>query len=214
MLLQQWLVPSALGYLFHQPQKKMGLATLSYTTQGNFLTYQELRYFQGRKGCYGHFVRPAVSRPETFSCYVCQWAEQLVSTRNKWLSQQPLPVQRAGGGHVCPADAGTAIPENSSSTVELLCRALKWWESNILGLKMYSLTLGPTSTHWNKFYPYQPKPEPHSYFQVDTWKSVTHRYQSRGMRTSEPPEPLMQKGCWWTHHSTPNHQLSPQVFKP
>lgn len=146
----------------------MGLATLSYTSTGSFLNLPRFMIFSGQKRLLWSLCQTCCKQARDF---------QLLC----------LPVSRAACGHVCPADVGMAIPGNSSSRVQLLCRVLKWWEGTILCLKSYSLTLGPTSTHWNMFYPYQPRTEPHSYFQAGTGKSATHRYHSRCMRTSEPP---------------------------
>lgn len=139
MLLQQWLVPSALGYLFQNPQK-MGLATLSYTSTGSFLNLPGIKIFSGQKRLLWSLCQTSYKQVRDF---------QLFS----------LPVSTPACGHACPADAGTAILGNSSSRVKLLCRGLKWWDSTILCLKIHSLTLGPTPTQWNVFYPYQPRTE-------------------------------------------------------
>lgn len=153
MSLQQWLVPSALGYVFQKPLK-MGLATLSYTSTGSSLNLPEIKVFSGQKRLFWSLCQTCCKQARDF---------QLLC----------LPVSRAPYGYVCPADAGMAKPGNSSSRVQLLCRGLKWWESTILCFKMYSVTLDPTSTNWNMSPLSAKNWEPHSYFQVHTWKSNT-----------------------------------------
>lgn len=85
----------------------MGLATRSYASTVPFLG---LPGVQGRDG---PSVRPPARQARDF-----QLLPPAVSTscapQKQGLSQEPLPVQRAGGSHARPADIGEAAPENSS----------------------------------------------------------------------------------------------------
>lgn len=152
--------------------------------QGNFSVYQEFRDFQGRKGGYGHFVRPPV-RQARRPVAVLWWA-QPVSSRSRW------PSHCHCRGHEVATWALLTLARPYQRTAAEVYRereGMKRWESTILCLKMCALIQDPASTQWNMFYLCLPKTESHALL-LNRYicKSETHKYQSRGTRTSGPPK--------------------------
>lgn len=146
---------------------------------------QEFRDFQGRKGYYGHFVRPPVRQARDFQL-LCL-ALSTTRVHQKQLTQPATTANAAGRRwprEPCRHWQGRTREWQLKRTAPLPSNEVARKHHSLL--KNVCLDIGSNCHHpLEHVLPLSAKNRaPHS--RVGIWKSKTQEYQSRGMRMSEP----------------------------